>query len=169
MREATKALGGIAERTGCAIVLIGHMNKGSGVKAAYRGIGSVDFFAVARSVLLIGKMPKDDTKRVVCQIKSNLALKGESLSFSLTEDGFKWTGFCDVTEDELLTGIKADTKSNKACVFVTDILEEYGKYPAKEIFEKGIALGISKRTIENAKQELGIKSFKEGNQWFWKQ
>ena len=37
-REMTKKLGSIAERTGCAIVLIGHMNKGSGAKAAYRGI-----------------------------------------------------------------------------------------------------------------------------------
>ena len=35
-REMTKKLGSIAERTGCAIVLIGHMNKGSGAKAAYR-------------------------------------------------------------------------------------------------------------------------------------
>lgn len=51
-REHTKRLGSIAERTGCAIVLIGHMNKGSGAKAAYRGMGSIDFFAVARSVML---------------------------------------------------------------------------------------------------------------------
>lgn len=55
-REMTKKLGGIAERTGCAIVLIGHMNKGSGAKAAYRGMGSIDFFAVARSVMLVGRI-----------------------------------------------------------------------------------------------------------------
>ena len=55
-REMTKNLGSIAERTGCAIVLIGHMNKGSGAKAAYRGMGSIDFFAVARSVMLVGRV-----------------------------------------------------------------------------------------------------------------
>lgn len=55
-REMTKKLGSIAERTGCAIVLIGHMNKGSGAKAAYRGMGSIDFYAVARSVLLVGRI-----------------------------------------------------------------------------------------------------------------
>ena len=55
-RDMTKKLGSIAERTGCAIVLIGHMNKGSGAKAAYRGMGSIDFFAVARSVLLVGRI-----------------------------------------------------------------------------------------------------------------
>ena len=55
-RDMTKHLGQVAERTGCAIVLIGHMNKNSGGKVAYRGMGSIDFFAVARSVLLVGRV-----------------------------------------------------------------------------------------------------------------
>ena len=42
-REMTKKLSAMAERTGCAVILVGHMNKGSGAKAAYRGIGSIDF------------------------------------------------------------------------------------------------------------------------------
>lgn len=42
-RDMTKKLSQLAERTGCAVLLIGHMNKASGVKAAYRGIGSIDF------------------------------------------------------------------------------------------------------------------------------
>ena len=53
-RDMTKKLGALAEKTKCAIILIGHMNKASGNKAAYRGMGSIDFFAVARSVLLVG-------------------------------------------------------------------------------------------------------------------
>ena len=54
-RDMTKKLGALAEKTKCAIILIGHMNKASGNKAAYRGMGSIDFFAVARSVLLVGR------------------------------------------------------------------------------------------------------------------
>jgi RecA-family ATPase len=46
-RDMTKKLGALAEKYKCAIVLIGHMNKAAGNKAAYRGMGSVDFFAVA--------------------------------------------------------------------------------------------------------------------------
>ena len=37
-RDMTKKLGALAEKTKCAIILIGHMNKASGNKAAYRGI-----------------------------------------------------------------------------------------------------------------------------------
>jgi len=56
-RNVTKRIAALAERTGCAIILIGHMNKGGGQKAAYRGIGSIDFFAIARSVLLVARVP----------------------------------------------------------------------------------------------------------------
>ena len=71
-RDITKRLGTIAEKTGCAVVLIGHMNKGSGAKAAYRGIGSIDFFAIARSVLLVARVPENPNRRALAQIKNNL-------------------------------------------------------------------------------------------------
>lgn len=61
-RDMTKKLGQLADRTGCAIVLIGHMNKAGGSKAAYRGIGSIDFFAVARSVLLVARVAEQEDK-----------------------------------------------------------------------------------------------------------
>ena len=69
-REMTKKLSAMAERTGCAVILVGHMNKGSGAKAAYRGIGSIDFFAIARSVLLVGRVPNDSSIRAIVQIKN---------------------------------------------------------------------------------------------------
>ena len=52
-RDMTKRLSLLEEKYKCAILLIGHMNKAGGNKAAYRGMGSIDFFAVARSVLLV--------------------------------------------------------------------------------------------------------------------
>lgn len=55
-RNITKQLGMLAEKYQCAILLIGHMNKAAGNKAVYRGMGSIDFFAVARSVLLVGRV-----------------------------------------------------------------------------------------------------------------
>ena len=72
-REMTKKLSLLAEKYKCAIVLIGHMNKAAGNKAAYRGMGSIDFFAVARSVLLVGRIEGEPDKRAVVQIKNNLA------------------------------------------------------------------------------------------------
>ena len=68
-RDMTKKLGALAEKTKCAIILIGHMNKASGNKAAYRGMGSIDFFAVARSVLLVGRVEGEPNTRAVVDKK----------------------------------------------------------------------------------------------------
>ena len=89
-RDMTKKLGALAEKYQCAILLIGHMNKASGNKAAYRGMGSIDFFAVARSVLLVGRIEGEPNTRAVVQIKNNLAAFGHPKAFMLSETGFRW-------------------------------------------------------------------------------
>ena len=83
-RDMTKKLGALAEKYQCAILLIGHMNKASGNKAAYRGMGSIDFFAVARSVLLVGRIEGEPNTRAVVQIKNNLAAFGHPKVFMLS-------------------------------------------------------------------------------------
>lgn len=167
-REMTKKLGAIAERTGCAVILIGHMNKGSGAKAAYRGIGSIDFFAIARSVLLVARVPEDSTIRAVAQIKSNLALEGDTMAFRLAENGFTWIGEYDISTEELLAGYSNSDKHKAAEAFLKKILSNGQTVPASSIFSQAKAIGVSKRTIENVKQELGIKSIKDGASWIWK-
>ena len=54
VRPIFKKLASIADRTGCAIVIIGHMNKNNGLKSLYRGLGSIDISAAARKKYLIG-------------------------------------------------------------------------------------------------------------------
>ena len=88
-----------------AYLLIGHMNKASGNKAAYRGMGSIDFFAVARSVLLVGRIEGEPNTRAVVQIKNNLAAFGHPKAFALSETGFHWLGDYEITADEVLGGI----------------------------------------------------------------
>ena len=110
-RDMTKKLGALAEKYQCAIVLIGHMNKAAGNKAAYRGMGSIDFFAVARSVLLVGRVEGEPNIRGVVQIKNNLAAFGQPKAFALSEDGFQWLGDYEITADEVLGGIAP--KANK--------------------------------------------------------
>ena len=105
-RDMTKKLAALAEKYQCAIVLVGHMNK-----AAYRGMGSIDFFAVARSVLLVGRVEGEENIRAVVQIKNNLAAFGHPKAFALSEDGFQWLGNYEITADEVLGGIAP--KANK--------------------------------------------------------
>ena len=167
-RDMTKKLGALAEKTKCAIILIGHMNKASGKKAAYRGMGSIDFFAVARSVLLVGRVEGESNTRAVVQIKNNLAAFGHPKAFALSEDGFKWLGDYEITVDEVLGGItpKAN-KMEQAKQMLRELAETQSAVLSNEIFDRANELGISKRTLENAKKELGVQTRKINNAWYW--
>lgn len=166
-RDMTKRLGQLAERTGCAIILIGHMNKAGGSKAAYRGIGSIDFFAVARSVLLVARVAEQENIRVIAQIKNNLAEEGKPVAFERSSDKFKWIGRYDITVDELLGGYCKTNKQQQAKQFVKGLYGSNTIILSKEIEEKAKAMGISKRTLDMVKQEMKIPSKRVGDSWYW--
>lgn len=167
-RDMTKKLAALAEKYQCAIVLVGHMNKAAGNKAAYRGMGSIDFFAVARSVLLVGRVEGEENIRAVVQIKNNLAGFGHPKAFELSEDGFLWLGDYEITADEVLGGIapKAN-KLEQAKRLLRKLAETNNAMQSNAIFNLAEEQNISRRTLENAKKELGIRAKRINNSWYW--
>ena len=167
-RDMTKKLAALAEKYQCAIVLVGHMNKAAGNKAAYRGMCSIDFFAVARSVLLVGRVEGEANIRAVVQIKNNLAAFGRPKAFELSEDGFHWLGDYEITADEVLGGIapKAN-KLEQAKRLLREVAETNNAMQSNEIFNLAEEQGISRRTLENAKKELSIRAKRINNSWYW--
>ena len=105
IRPLMKRVSTLAEKYHCAIILIGHMNKNSNGKSSYRGLGSIDFQAAARSVLIVGRVKEEPDVRVVCHVKSSLAPAGKPIAFRLDKDnGFEWIGEYDISVDDLLSG-----------------------------------------------------------------
>lgn len=168
MRPLMKHLGNVAERTGCAVVLVNFLNKGGG-KSAYRGLGSIDIYAAARSVLTVGKLPLDESMRAIVHTKSNLAPLGKSQAFGLDENGnFSWLGDCDATVDEVMSGKpKAESQFTKARRLLEKTLSNGMAVLAVEIMQLSEDEGISFKTFKRAKDALGVISFKRGGQWFW--
>ena len=167
IRPLMKRMAVLAEKYHCAIILIGHMNKNSNGKSSYRGLGSIDFQAAARSVLIVGRLKDEPETRVMCHVKSSLAPEGKSVAFRLDkETGFRWIGEYDISADDLLSGDARGQKSRIAKEFLLDILAD-GGMAQKKIEEEANKQGIKKKTLRNAKQELEIDSVKRGNQWFW--
>lgn len=167
IRPLMKRVAVLAEKYHCAIILIGHMNKNSNGKSSYRGLGSIDFQAAARSVLIVGRLKDEPETRVMCHVKSSLAPEGKSVAFRLDkETGFQWIGQYDISADDLLSGDARGQKSRIAKEFLLDILAD-GGMAQKKIEEEASKQGIKKKTLRNAKQELEIDSVKRGNQWFW--
>ncbi len=167
IRPVMKYIAEIAEKYHCAILLIGHMNKCNMGKSAYRGLGSIDFQAAARSVLIVGRIKNEPEIRVVCQIKNSLAPEAKSIAFKLSEkNGFEWIGECDIKADELLCGTAKGIKQKTAIDFLENTLSN-GKMPQTKIAELAEKNGISNKTLRNAKKTLDIKASKIGNQWYW--
>ena len=167
-RDMTKRLGLLAEKYKCAILLIGHMNKAGGNKAAYRGMGSIDFFAVARSVLLVGRVEGEPELRAVVQIKNNLEAFGHAKAFRLSKNGFSWVGDYEITADEVLGGIAPKaSKLEQAKQMLKELAETSDVVLSNEIFELADENNISKRTLENAKRHLGIRAKRINNSWYW--
>lgn len=157
----------LAEKYKCAIILIWHMNKCSVGKSAYRGLGSIDFQAAARSVLVVGRIKDKPEIRVVCQTKSSLAPEAKAVAFRLSEEnGFEWVGKYDVTADDLLSETAKGTKKQTAIDFLEKLLAS-GQMSQAEIMELAEQKGISEKTLRNAKEVLGIKSKRANNQWYW--
>lgn len=86
IRPLMKRVAVLAEKYHCAIILIGHMNKNSNGKSSYRGLGSIDFQAAARSVLIVGRIKDEPEIRVVCHVKSSLAPEGKSIAWQTGRD-----------------------------------------------------------------------------------
>ena len=158
VRPIFMRLGQVAQRTGCAILLIGHLNKAAGMQSLQRGLGSIDIAAAVRSVMFIGKLKHDPTMRILTHEKSSLAPPGASLAFSLgDESGFHWVGEYDITADEMLSGIEPqrETKTQQAKDLICTLLAGGKQVLSEDIDKAALERGIPGRTVRDAKRELG--------------
>ena len=158
VRPIFMRLGQVAQRTGCAILLIGHLNKAAGMQSLQRGLGSIDIAAAVRSVMFIGKLKHDPTMRILTHEKSSLAPPGASLAFSLgDESGFRWVGEYDITTDEMLSGIEPqrETKTQQAKDLICTLLAGGKQVLSEDIDKAALERDIPGRTVRDAKRELG--------------
>ena len=175
IRPVLKHLGIIAEKHNCAIILIGHMNKASGSKSTYRGLGSIDIQATARSVLLVARLRDKPNIRIMAHDKSSLAPAGDAIGFEMTEDnGMVCIGPYDITIDELLSCNEGRGKK-KLDIAENFIKEYFGSnkvIPSNEIMMEAAKRSIKRNTLLLAKKKLGITSDKEKAEdgtiyWTW--
>ena len=169
IRPVMKHLAEVAQRQQCAVVLIGHLNKAIGMKSSYRGLGSIDIPASARSVLLVGRIKDNPTVRVMAQVKSSLAPEGEPIAFELNkETGFRFIGKYDISIDDLLNGVATTSKLEQGEKLLRDMLSDGSAIKQKQLQQQAKIRNISERTLNEAKKNVGVKSFRSNNEWYWK-
>ena len=169
MRSLLKKVCAIAEKHRCAVVLIGHMNKGGANNQLYRGLGSIDIAAIARSVLMIVRDRENPELRYLFQIKSSLAPEGRPVSFLMNrQQGFVWQEVCDLSIQDVIQNelVSDNGKRSQAAVLLMELLTEQDM-PSSEVFAELEKQGISRRTVQKAKKDAHIRAYKKNNIWYW--
>jgi putative DNA primase/helicase len=170
VRAALRATTTLAEKHACTFLLIAHLNKGSG-RAVYRTLGSIDFVALARSVLITGEY---EGQPALAHAKANLTKRAKTLLYSLDGGALAWTGTSDATADDL-TNATNDSFTNSPRGEATEFLEEHltaGPVRADEIQRLAKCAGITLKTLQRAKKELGVVTTRVGTiggsgHWVW--
>jgi AAA domain-containing protein len=160
VRPVLAGLASLIERYQSASLCIRHLTKDAKTKALYRGLGSIDFAAAARSILIVGLDPQRPDRRVVAHLKSNLAPKGSSFSYELREGQFLWTGPSKLTASSLCksepTGEQQGALEEAVC-FLTDALAA-GPKPVEQVRAEAKKAGITPATLRRARIAVGVGS-----------
>src|SRR5829696_388279 len=182
-RKALTPLRDMAERTGCAIIAVRHLNKSVGLKAIQRGGGNMGLIGVARAGAFFATDPEDEKRRIMAQHKSNLAEKAPSLLYRIVgaevvHEGvsiqnvarIEWLG----TSEYDANGLAADGNTPHERSELEDakefLREELSAGPmwAKQVFRDAEEAGVAKITLRRAKTQLKVKSEKIGVEgWQW--
>lgn len=130
-RPVMARLAEIAKRQNCAVVIVSHLSKGSvGSQAIYRALGSIDIVAASRSVLYVGKNPRDPSQCAVIHAKHSHSMKGRSFLYRIGgRGGVQWEGYTDLTEKDLETqgaanGTPSTYEDDPLVQFLRQVVEE---------------------------------------------
>jgi hypothetical protein len=178
VRPLLSNLGVLAAKHRCAVLILRHLAKSGSARSIYRGLGSIDFIAAARSVLLVGRPVDDPVARAIVHQKCSVGPLGPSIGFNIRDGGdFGWTGASSMTASDLLAAEDAEGDAparDEAEEFLREILAHGEKKPSKDVLAEARAAGISERTLRRAKQRLGVKASRVGSLnargkglWLW--
>ncbi len=173
-RKLMRRIGMWASTYKCAIVLIGHFSKKESAKDLYRGLGSIDVVAAARSVLQVEKCEEDEDVRIVRQVKNSLDSRGADLKYAIRPStGFQWL---DQDSDAYVAvnplpakpvfDNMPQNKHERAALLLQKVLER-GAVEAMEIRRIMAEYRIGEKTMNEVKTTLGIRSFRKMRTWYW--
>lgn len=176
IRARLAPLAELAQAWKCAIVLVSHLNKGSGASPIYRVSGSLAFVAAARAVWIVTRDPENDERRLFLPVKANLGPDSGGLAYRINGASgvarVEWeSGTVDVSAADAMRRSSDDERSDlrDAVDFLRQQLAD-GPLEQKQIERDAIEAGISVPTLRRAKKQAGIVSEKAvgSGKWRWR-
>jgi hypothetical protein len=189
VRRSLQPIVDFANEQGCAVVGITHFAKNTGGNnTTERVIGSQAFAALARMVLVTAK-EEESEQRVFTRAKSNISLDGGGFHYTIQETGVRdrtgniinatrvvWGSAVEGNARSILSGIEGEGNENKPINRVEEAMQflqaeiAHGPIPARELIERAKRdFGINERSLQRAREKMGIVATKAGYQgaWVW--
>jgi putative DNA primase/helicase len=186
VRAILTPLKNMAEELRVAVIGIAHFNKKDDVKSALLRVSdSLAYVAAARHVYAVLDDPEDKNMKLFVKAKNNLARDTKALRYGMsvktvghderlgvdiTAPYIVWyPQHVEITANEAMAAAGGHTAKREAREFLLERLGA-GSVKADDLIEEAGQEGISKRTLDRAKKELGVKSRREGGsagEWFW--
>lgn len=174
VRHILKQLAEIAEIYHTSILCLRHVGKSKGRNPLYGGLGSIDFTAAARSVIVAAIYDEDTSENLLLHIKCNLAKKGSTISYKLDEtNALLWNGFSDLKYQDLAEVNTSSTVPDIKAWLEEELLD--GERLASELLETSDKRGYSRASLNRAKKSLNVITFNKAEQgkkgagkWYWK-
>lgn len=164
VRRALRGLAELAERTGCAVLVVRHLRKGAAENPLYRGGGSIGIIAAARAAFLLARDPEDAERRILAPLKMNVAPAPPARAFRLElEPGHahphvSWEGVSALDASALLA-VPDGTEDRSALREAKEVLRQIladGPQRAEVARLLARRAGVSDRTLARARRSLAI-------------
>lgn len=183
VRAALEPLADFARRFNVAVLAVSHPPKNAPINALHAITGSLAFVAAARLVFIAIDEPEDDGRQLVLSVKNNLGPLAAGLGYrrvqrfvnkDIVASYIVWDDVpVTITANEALAATAENAKNGsaigKAVEFLRDELAD-GAMLVTDVKEHAEARGIAARTLDRARQRLGVESVKHGFQgkWMWR-
>ena len=186
VRGALRPISEMAARTGAAIVVVSHLNKGKSTEALLRFNASLGFVAAPRAALLVTVDADDGTRRLFLPAKNNLAPDVGGLAYrvetAVLGNGIEtariiWDGTVDLTADEALAAAaeasaESSDKREAAAMWLAQELAA-GAVPQPQLQSRAARLQHKWRTVRRAADKIGVVRERVGGLagsggWVWR-
>jgi putative DNA primase/helicase len=181
VRNALGPLKELASACKVAVLIVTHLNKGTGTKALNRVSGSLAYTALSRANWLVAKDPDNPKRRLMLDAGNNLAEDPSGLAYSIVDGRVVWepdpvlmsaNEVLQKEHEERRTERRENpSKVEQAEAWLADLLHDGRSVPSADIFEQGTIKGFKKNVLYEVKERLGIRAEKQGfghgGQWTW--
>lgn len=179
-RAVMDALGALARRCKCTVIVLRHLKKGRSGPRILWGFGSAAVSGAARSIVQVERPDTFTERRVVRTVRCAGGGQVDAAEFFLDRSGptplvTRWRelpgGDQDVTlEDDTPIGRSARASAER---MLREMLASGEEVPAKRVLAAADEYKIGWRTVETVKLQLKIRSRFDGKAvpalWYWQE